>query len=72
MLEEAARALVEIALYLLQDGSYGALVLAAAAITPNEDWRSDARQVVGATIRTLDQDSQYAVPFREVRFERLL
>lgn len=70
--EEAARALVEIALYLLQDGSYGALVLAAAAITPNEDWRIEARQVVGATIRTLDQESKYAVPFREVPFEGFL
>ena len=72
MRQEAARALVEIALYLLQDGSYAALVLAAAAITPKEDWRREARQVVGATIRTLDSASHYAVPFREVPFERFL
>lgn len=72
MREEAARALIEIALYLLQDGSYAALVLAAAAITPKEDWRREARQVVGATIRTLDPNSQYGEPFREVPFERFL
>ncbi|WEZ85383.1 hypothetical protein P6U16_24985 (plasmid) [Rhizobium sp. 32-5/1] len=70
MREEAARALVEIALYLLQDGSYAALVLASAAITPKEDWRREARQVVEATIRTLDSASYYAAPFREVPFER--
>lgn len=69
MREEAARALVEIALYLLQDGSYAALVLAAAAIAPKEDWRREARRVVGATIRTLDSASHYVVPFREVPFE---
>lgn len=48
--------LAEIGLYLLQDGSSHALALAAAAVTPPESWRANARDILGAFIRSVDQN----------------
>ena len=49
-----ASLLAEIGLYLLQDGSSHALALAAAAVTPEDDWRTNARMTLGSFVRAVD------------------
>ena len=51
-----SRALQEFVLYLLQDGSRAALGLAAGAVAPQEPWRTAARDVVRAIVRSVGAD----------------
>jgi hypothetical protein len=64
----APQALQELILYLLQDGTHAALALAAAAITPGEDWRRPAREIVRSTVLHLDPEmTGYGRAFRRAR-----
>ncbi len=68
----AQQALLEMVLYLLQDGSEASLALAAGAITPEDDWRRSARSLVENALRTIDPGRQaFGRAFRNVRFDGL-
>jgi hypothetical protein len=62
-------ALVELVLYLLQDGSPAALALAAAAVTPDEDWRRHAHELTRGVVRGCDPEltGNYGRAFRHAR-----
>lgn len=53
---DARTALTELVLYLLQDGSKAALALAAAAISPFEEWRAPARELAWNVVLTVDPE----------------
>lgn len=58
----------ELCLYLLQDGSLAARALAAAAVTPQDEWRSSAHQLVKTLIRDIDPEFRdFGAPFRRAR-----
>ncbi len=61
-------ALQEVVLYLLQDGTAPALIVAAAAITPDEPWRAPAHALASNLVRGLDPNlSGFGSPFRRAR-----
>ena len=62
---EAADALQEFILYLLQDGSEAALALAAGAVAPDEDWRKPAWELARSVVLSTDpQLTGYGRAFR--------
>lgn len=64
----ASQMLAEFVLYLLQDGSSAALVLAAGAVAPVDGWRTLAQEIVRTTVRTADPDlTGYGRVFRRAR-----
>lgn len=64
--DDAARALQEMLLYLLQDGSAAARALAAAAVTPSGAWRERARAIASVVVRQADPSlSSYGRAFRK-------
>lgn len=66
--EEASEALQEFILYLLQDGSDQALVLAAAAVAPDEDWRKPAWELARSVVLNADPElTGYGRAFRRTR-----
>ena len=63
-----SESLLEFVLYLLQDGSFAAQALAAAAVTPEESWREAAHQLVQNVVRSVDPElTGYGEPFRRAR-----
>jgi hypothetical protein len=60
-----AQALQEMVLYLLQDGSSAALVLAAGAVAPDQAWRMPARELARNIVRSVDPNLEgYGRHFR--------
>lgn len=65
---DAVAALLEMILYLLQDGSDAALALAAGAVAPDDPWRAPARTVVTQLVRAIDPNlTGYGRRFRRAR-----